>query len=126
MGILRMESANALFLPAWNAAQERAKRNMPPDDDRRRAMAAFGKAMRDCDKAMEDVMDRHHESVAESAKKREAYRKKRAQQERVQRAADELRTLNREAVLQAQARRDWMQEMRMEADARTERFDLRA
>lgn len=125
MGILRTEASNALFLPAWNEAQKRAK-PQDGDSDRQKAMEAFAKAMRDCDKAMENVMDKHHESVAKSAQKRDEYRKKRAQQERLQKTAEARRDFNRQAVAQAQERRELTNELRIEAAERQARFDMRA
>lgn len=88
---------NKMFLSAWENAARRAPAKTT-ESEREKAMALFRKAMSDCDKATERMMDKHHESVAKSAQKRAAYLKEKARRDAIADAALEQRLIN-EAVL---------------------------
>jgi hypothetical protein len=115
---------NAAFLSDWNEAQAQMKRQAQrkPKDDRERAMEAFADVMRDCDKAIENIVDKHHESVAKSAKERDEYRKKTALQEQIQKRADEQRRFHEERLINQINLRNMMKEQMLEDQERREEF----
>ena len=57
------------FQQAWdNRSQMLSAPKKSKEDEKLRE--AFQNALRECDRAMENVMDRHHESVAKSNEKK--------------------------------------------------------
>ena len=77
------------------------------------AREAFQKAVRSCDKAMENVMDKHHESVRESAVRLAEYRKKKAVEDRVRQRADEMRRINENILIERINHRNMLEEIRI-------------
>ena len=124
MGMGNIGAANAMLLSDWNEARAEVQKQMrqKPKTDREKAMEAFADAMRDCDKAIESIVDKHHKSVAESAKKRDAYRKKLALQEQIQKRADEQHRFHEEAVINQLNLRNMLKERRIEDMERREQF----
>lgn len=57
-------------------------------------MELFRKAVSNCDREVERMMDSHHKSVAESAKKLAEYRKRKAMEDRQRQDAIERRLLS--------------------------------
>jgi len=78
-----------------------------------RAREAFYKAVRSCDKAMENVMDKHHESVRESAERLAEYRKKKAVEDRARQRADEMRRINEDILIERINHRNMLEEIRI-------------
>ncbi|MDR1886224.1 MAG: hypothetical protein LBQ56_08095 [Synergistaceae bacterium] len=113
MGVKNINDMNALFLPAWNDAK-RNVRKQADSTDQQRAMEAFAKALRNCDKATERMMDKHHQTVAESAKKIAAYRKKKAVEDRRVQEAENQRLLQENLMIQRINHRNMLEEIRIE------------
>ena len=87
------------FQQAWdNRSQMLSAPKKSKEDEKLRE--AFQNALRECDRAMENVMDRHHESVAKSNEKKAEYNKKKAVQEEIEKAALNREMLNEQAVIQ--------------------------
>ncbi len=124
MGMGNIGAANAMLLSDWNEARAKVQKQMRQKSttDREQAMVVFADAMMDCDKAIENIMDKHHESVAKSAKKRDAYRKKVALQEQIQKRAEEQRRFHEEALINQLNLRNMLKELRIEDMERREQF----
>lgn len=112
MSIGNLRDANALFLPMWNKVVREVKK--PPPTEQEQVMHAFRKALRSCDKATENMMDKHHETVAKSAKKIAEYRKKKAQQDRIHEAALERELINESIMIQRINHRNMLEEIRVD------------
>lgn len=110
---------NNMLLHDWS--EQTANRGQTP---RNKGMALYYKAVRDCDKAMETVMDKHHESVAKSAEKMKEYRSKKAREDAVRKAADDRRRMNEEAAVRAVDYREFMQELRLSDENRRAAFQM--
>ncbi|MDL2263800.1 hypothetical protein LJC31_04010 [Synergistaceae bacterium OttesenSCG-928-I11] len=125
MGMDKIGAANAAFLSDWNEAHANIQKQMQqkPKTSREQAMEAFADAMRNCDKAIENVVDKHHESVAESAKKNAEYRKKVARQEQIQKRAEEQRLFHEERLINQLNLRNMLKERKLEDVERRELFD---
>jgi hypothetical protein len=110
MSVNKVMDANAFLMKNWNrpprspASQSKS--------ERKKAMEMFGEVLRDCDKAMERVMDDHIENVAKSAKELAEYRKKRAVAERQRDAADKQRMINEEILVSRINQRNMLAELR--------------
>ena len=81
--------------------------------DEKRAREAFYNAVRDCDKAMENVIDKHLESVKEAAIRLAEYRKRKAVEDRARNQADMMRELNEKILIERINNRNMLEEMRM-------------
>jgi hypothetical protein len=113
MSVNNVTDANALFLQELkNAAKNRRTVSAPTESERKKAMEMFGKALRDCDKAMERVMDKHIESVAKSAEEHAEYRKRKAQADRKKASADEQRLLNEKILISRINQRNLLEEIK--------------
>jgi hypothetical protein len=110
MSVNNVMDANAFLMQNWDRPPR------PPasqsKSERKKAMEMFGKVLRDCDKAMERVMDDHIENVAKSAKELAEYRKKRAVVERKKDAADRQRMINEEILVSRINQRNMLAELR--------------
>lgn len=124
MGIGTIGAANAMLLSDWNEAREKVQREQSQREksDQQKAMEAFAQALHDCDKAMENVVDKHQESVAESAKKRAEYRKKVAKEEQIQKRLDEQQQFYEESTMRQINMRNMMKQLRVDDENRRERF----
>ncbi|MDR3281241.1 MAG: hypothetical protein LBT23_12100 [Synergistaceae bacterium] len=111
MSVQNANQANSLFIDAWNDVSRKVKR--VTDSDQNRAREAFYKAVRACDKATESMVDRHLESVAESAKRQAEYRKKKAVADRAAKTADERRVLNADILLERINYQNMLEESRI-------------
>lgn len=118
--------AAATFLSDWSDALANAQKKVQTKQklDHDRAMETFAEAMRDCDKAVESIVEKHQENVAKSAEKLKEYHKKLAREEQRQRAADEQRLFFEEALISSINARN-MRKEDMLADAER-REDLAA
>ena len=105
-------AANALFLPAWNEAMRNVQR--PTKSKQEEAMALFRKAMQDCDKEIGRIMDAHHKSVAESAKKLAEYHKRKAVQDRMRDAAAERHLINERVRVDSINHQNMLKSIRIE------------
>jgi hypothetical protein len=111
MGIQNIGAANSLFLAARNQQVRRVKNTS--DEDLQKAREFFYKAVKSCDKATERMMDKHIESVAESAKKQAEYRKKKAVVEKAREKADDTRELNESILIERINHRNMLEEIRL-------------
>jgi hypothetical protein len=113
MSVNNVTDANAFLLQAReNAARTARAVKSQSESEREKAMEMFGKALHDCDKAMERVMDKHIESVAKSAKELAERRKRRALAERIQDSADEQRLMNEKIILNRINQRNLLAEIK--------------
>jgi hypothetical protein len=120
MDIQNIHGANVLFTAARNHASRAVRR--VSDDELRQAREAFYRAVRSCDKASERMMDKHLESVAESAKKMAEYRRKKDIEDRSRKAADNTRMLNENILTEQINHRNRIEEMRVREFNRREKF----
>jgi len=80
-----------------------------------RAMVFYQKAVWNCDRQIEKMVDKHLETVAESAKKLAEYRKIKARQEQITKSMRERQELNERALIERINYRNLMQSRRLEA-----------
>ena len=92
------------------------------DFDQKRAREAFYKAVRSCDKAMENMVDKHLESVRKSAVRLAEYRRKKAVEDRARRHADEIRVINENILIERINHRNMLEEIRIRELNRRELF----
>lgn len=104
--------AAATFLSDWNDAKASAKQvsAQRSKTDRDKAMETFAEAMRDCDKAIENVVDKHQETVAKSAEKLKEYHKKLKLEEERAKHAEEQRLFYEEALISSINQRNFLME----------------
>lgn len=124
MGIGNIGKANATLLSDWNEAREKVQREQQQKEksSQQKAMEAFAQALNDCDKAMETVVDKHHESVAKSAAKQAEYRKKVAKQEQIQKRADDQRQFFEESTMRQINMRNMIKQLRIDEENRRAAF----
>jgi hypothetical protein len=123
MSVNNVTDVSALFLQELkNTAKNRRKVSDPTESERKKAMEMFGKALRDCDKAMERVMDKHIESVAKSAKEQAQYRKRKAQADRAKASAEDQRLFNEKILLSRINQRNLLEEIRADDINRREQL----
>ena len=109
MNISSLSGAESLFLPAWENASRR--RECPKSSDQMEdATEAFNKAKGACDREAERMMDRHHESVAKSAKERVIYQKKKAMIDRVRIETQKKDMFNETVMIQRLNHRNMLKE----------------
>ncbi|MDR1509359.1 MAG: hypothetical protein LBS53_06945 [Synergistaceae bacterium] len=111
MGIQSIHDTNILFTAARDNVSRSVKR--VSEEDLRRAREAFYKAARSCDKASEKMMDKHLESVAESAEKRAKYLRKKNIDDRAKKTADGMRELNEILLIERINHQNSIEEMRV-------------
>ena len=111
MNISGIKSADLLFAPAWENAARRTERTDKSQQEE--AEEAFGKAVRACDRESERMVDRHHESVAKSAKERAIYQRKKAITDRVRTDAQKRDILNETVMIQRLNHRNMLKESLM-------------
>ena len=106
-------------------ARDHVKRGVKETDEseRERALEAFRKAVRYCDRTVERMMDKHHESVKKSAEKLAEYRKKKDIADRAQKRADDTRTMREEILIERINYRNMLEELRIKALNREDRAD---
>ena len=88
--------------------------------DQKRAREAFYKAVRSCDKALENMVDKHLESVRKSAARLAEYRKKKAIEDQARQRADMMRTINENILLERINHRNMLEEIRIRELNRSE------
>lgn len=115
-----VRAANALFLPAWNEATRNAQK--PTKSKQEEAMALFRKTMQDCDKEIGKIMDAHHKSVAESAKKLAEYHKRKALQDQIRDSARERHLINEQIRIESINHQNMLESIRIEELNREERM----
>lgn len=127
MGINFIGVPSASSMSDWHDARANVPRQaqQKQKSDRDKAMETFADAMRDCDKAIETVVDKHQESVAQSMEKIKEYRKKLAREEQREKAAEEQRLFYAEVLAKQVSLRNMLKEQRMEDTERREEFDAR-
>ena len=121
MGMSVGSAANSMLLHDWNNIVKNVREAI--QSSKSSGLSAYYAAKQNCDKAMENVMDKHHESVAASAKKMKEYRKKKAREDAIREAAREVRITNREAADRAYNYREFMKSLRLENDERRAMFE---
>jgi hypothetical protein len=124
MSVNNVMDAGTLLSQAREYAAKAAKAmNDQKEAERKKAMEAFGQALRDCDKAIERVMDKHIESVAKSAKELAEYRKRKAIAERIRDSADERRLMNERIIIDRINQRNELAAMKADDIKRRELLD---
>lgn len=115
-------TGNAQMDAMFAMARDHVKRGAKEADEseRERALEAFRKAVRSCDKTVERMMDKHHESVKKSAEELAKYRKKKDITDRAQKRADDMRTLQEEILVERINYRNMLEELRVKALNREE------
>lgn len=116
-----VKAANALFLPAWNEAMRNAQK--PTKSKQEEGMALFRKALSDCDKAVEKMVDAHQKSVAESAKKLAEYHKRKALQDKFRNAAIERHLINEQIRIDSINHQNMLESIRIEELNREEQMN---
>jgi len=111
MDVSSIDHAKSVFQALVSNAAKKSKTKA--DSNQQRAREAFYKAVRSCDKAMENVMDKHHESVKESAARLAEYRKKKAAEDRSRKRAVEMRSINEEILIERINHRNMLEEIRI-------------
>lgn len=116
--------AAATFLSDWNDAKATAKQQVQARSKvmHDKAMETFADAMRDCDKAIEGIVDKHQENVAKSAEKLREYHKKLAKEEQRAKSAEQQRLFYEEALVSSINARNVMKEEMLEEIERRENF----
>jgi hypothetical protein len=102
-----------MFAAARNHAGRGVK--AAEESERERALEAFRKAARSCDKTVEHMMDKHHESVKKSAEKLAEYLKKKAAADRARERAEDTRTMNEDILIERINHRNMLEELRVKA-----------
>jgi hypothetical protein len=104
---------NAMFA----MARDHVKRDVKGADEseRERALEAFRKAVRSCDKTVEQMMDKHHESVKKSAEKLAEHLKKKAAADRARKRAEDTQTMNEDILIERINYRNMLEELRIKA-----------
>jgi hypothetical protein len=94
-------TGNTQMEAMFTMARDHAERGVKADgeSERERALEAFHKAERSCDKTVGRMMDKHHESVKKSAEKLAEYLKKKALVDRARERADDMRTMNEDILV---------------------------
>ena len=121
MGMSAGSAVNNMLLHDWNNIVKEVREAAQPS--KMSGMGAYYNVMHNCDKAMQDVMDKHHETVAKSAKKMKEYRRKKAREDAVREAARERRQVYEEAAVRTLNKREFMKELRLEDEQRREMFE---
>ncbi|MDR1580664.1 MAG: hypothetical protein LBS35_09930 [Synergistaceae bacterium] len=98
-------------------ARDHAKRGVKEADgsERERALEAFHKAVGACDRTVERMMDKHHESVKKSAEKLAEYLKKKALDDRARERAEDMRDMNEDIQVKRINHRNMLEELRVKA-----------
>ena len=109
MNITRLQEASQLFMPAWENAARRARTD-DTKTEQQNMEEAFHKAARACESESERMVDRHHESVAKSAKERAVYQRKKAITDRVRTDAEKRDALNETVLIQRLNHRNMLKE----------------
>ncbi|MDR1651706.1 MAG: hypothetical protein LBR87_07945 [Synergistaceae bacterium] len=111
MSVQNTGRLNSVFMALRGGAPRKVRQVTEPE--RQEAREAFYKALRACDKASERMMDKHLESVAESAKKQAEYRRKKAVADRAMSEADERRALNEVVLIERINHQNMLEEARI-------------
>ena len=110
MSVPNIDHAKSVLQTLMQGVPRKSKATADSD---KRAREAFYKAMRSCDKAMENVVDKHHESVREAAERLAEYRKKKAVEDRARQRADEMRRINENILIERINHRNLLEEIRI-------------
>jgi hypothetical protein len=121
MSVINVTDANSLFMQERDKSARQAKKTVK--SDQREAMELFGKVLQDCEKASERMMDKHHETVAKSARELAEYHKRKAVFDRMKASADEQRMINEQIVLNRINQHALLKDMR--ADDIAERENIK-
>ena len=118
MSVNATTGANASILSMWKHMQQTRKSDTQQTSlsQKEKGMKVYWDAVRSCDKAMANVVDKHHESVRKSAKQRDEYRKKQRQLERAQEQADKIRDMNELRLLEQIKQRAIFEQMRINGE----------
>lgn len=121
MNVTTATGAGSSLLSMWSHMQRTRKSpQQTSQSQKEQAMKVYWDGVRSCDKAMEDVVDKHHESVRKSAKLRDEYRKKQKQLERAQDQADKIRDMNELRLLSQIKQRAIFEQMRVNEEDQRE------
>ena len=111
MSVQNIDHAKSVFQVVMGNASRRHK--SAADSDERSVREAFYKAVRSCDKAIENVVDKHHESVRKSAVRLAEYRKKKAVEDQARQRADEMRRIHENILIERINHRNMLEEIRI-------------
>ena len=111
MSVPNVEHAKSVFQALMNNASRKSK--PVTESDQQRAREAFYKAISSCDKAMENMVDKHLENVRESAVRLAEYRKKKAIEDRARQRADDMRKINENIMVERINHRNMLEEIRI-------------
>lgn len=102
MGMDTIGSAST-FLSDWNEARAYVKQQelQRSKNARERAMESFADAMRDCDKAIDGIVEKHQETVAKANERIKELRRKQAKEEQRRKSADDQRLFYEEALVRS-------------------------
>lgn len=120
MGMDTIGAASS-FLSDWSDARAyvRQREMQRSKTSRERAMEAFADAMRDCDKAVDGIMEKHQESVAKANERIKEFRRKQAAEEQRAEHAEEQRLFYEEALIRSiNIRNMRIEDMKDDADRR--------
>ena len=111
MSVPNIEHAKSVVEALMGNTHQRSKSARDSGDQR--AREAFYKAVRSCDKAMENVVDKHLESVKKSAERLAEYRKKKAVEDQARQRADTMRKINENILIERINHHNLMEEIRV-------------
>jgi hypothetical protein len=121
MSVPNIEHTKSVFQALMGNASRKPKSVI--DSEQQRAREAFYKAISACDKAMESVVDKHLESVRESAVRLAEYRKIKAIEDRARQRAEEIRTINENILIERINHRNMLEEIRIREFNKKEMFE---
>jgi hypothetical protein len=124
MGIQNLNASNALFMSVLNDVNRKAK--IATESDQQKAREAFYKSERSCYNAAENMMDKHLERVAKSAKEQAEYRKKKSVADRARQEADRQRNFNEDILIERINHQNMLEETRVRELNRNELLKYRA
>lgn len=104
--------ANALFAPAWK--NETRTPQKVTKTELEKAMEQFDKARSTCDRAADTMMDEHHRTVAESAKKMNEYYKQKVLRNQAREAGRDRQELNEQVRIESINHRNMLESRRIE------------
>lgn len=125
MGMDTIGAASS-FLSDWSDARAYVKQQemQRTKASRERAMETFAEAMRECDKAVDGIMEKHQENVAKANERIKEFRRKQAAVEQRAKHAEEQRLFYEEALIRSINIRNMRIEDMKDDEERREDLDL--
>lgn len=104
--------AKNLFAPAWNSETRAPQKATKTELEK--AMEEYDKARSTCDKAADTMMDEHHRTVAESAKKMDEYYKQKMLRNQAREAVKDRQELNEQVRIESINHRNMLESRKLE------------